>query len=478
MALGLSECCTIKRLTCISQNESTQQSAPKKTWASMFATPKPAATPKPTPKQGSQTAKATAQASDQSTMSGLKATIEQLDSTQAQGIDSVKDEADVVSRPTTGLDNSIDEAAVAATMIPPKDDLTEDNLEHLPDTSRPSLTETSASTVASSRDIGASTPSAGMPTQQSMQRTLPGGFATSAYRAAAAQGRSASFQRKIMEQQEAVVMPGNHAVDRTAVQFGSMGLNGDPDSVDVDEDREEAETRTQPPQHSPTLQPRAALPPAPRHQLSGDVNMQDGFPTAKQPGLISVAAHQQQQQQQPANAQQIQQSQQLQYGSNQNSSAVESQHMGQSATQNSAMYGHFGRYGQPQAQADVSAPTQKQYDPFSQQISHNGQFDGLQSHGHLSNQLQHNQSQVHYSSAPLDQASYYTSEYQRHPYQNYYGSSYGQQSAAAHQEAGLSQQRSTSGFGAALGDSGYPSSQSQQVSKVIRRIAVYLSLLI
>ena len=262
----------------------------------MFATPKPAQAPKPAPKQVLQMAEASAQASDQSNTSGSKATAEQLESMQAHVIDSIRDGADAASRPTTGLDSSIDEAAVAAVITPPKDDLTEDNLEHLPDTSRPALTETSASTVASSRDIGASTPSAGMPSQ----RTLPGGFATSAYRAAAAaQGRSASFQRKIMEQQEAVVMPSNHAVDRAAVQFGSMGLNGDPDSVDVDEDREEAETRTQPPQHSPTSQPRAALPPAPRHQLSGDMGVQDGFST-RQPGLISVAAHQQQQQQQPA----------------------------------------------------------------------------------------------------------------------------------------------------------------------------------
>jgi hypothetical protein len=60
-----------------------------------------------------------------------------------------------------------------------------------------------------------------------------------------------------MEQQEAVVMPGNHAVDRTAVQFGSMGLN----EADIDENREDTETRAQPPQHSPVA-PRASLPPS------------------------------------------------------------------------------------------------------------------------------------------------------------------------------------------------------------------------
>ena len=423
----------------------------------MFATPKPAPAPKPAPKQKPQASEPPAQELERSAGAESKSTNEDVDVAQPQGVDTAGDGLAAVDTP-------VDEAAVAATITPPKDDLTEDNLEHVPDTSRPKLTETSASTVASSRDIGAATPSGGM-SQQSIHRTLPGGFTTSAYRAAAAaQGRSASFQRKILEQQEAVVMPGNHAVDRTAVQFGSMGLNGDPDSVDVDEHREEAETRTQPPQHSPTSQPRAALPPAPRQQLSSDMGMQDGFPTAKQPGLISVAAHQQQP---AANAQQAQQSQQSQQHSlAQTSSAMESQYIGQPTAQSSTMYGHFGRYGQPHAQADIAAPTQKPYDPFSQQMSHSGQFDGLQSHGHLSSQAQHNQSQAHYSSAPLDQASYYTSEYQRNPYQNYYGSSYGQQSAAAHQEAGLSQQRSTSGFGAALAEPGYPSSQSQQVSYI------------
>jgi hypothetical protein len=70
----------------------------------------------------------------------------------------------------------------------------------------------------------------------------------------------------VMEQQEAVVMPGNHAVDRAAVQFGSMGLNGDAADVDIDENREEAETRAQPPQHSPVA-PRASLPPSTQAQV-------------------------------------------------------------------------------------------------------------------------------------------------------------------------------------------------------------------
>jgi len=105
---------------------------------------------------------------------------------------------------------------------PSKDQLTEDNVEHLPDTSHPPPTDTAASTI----DSNSATPSVVAQSQHApIGRSGLGGFATSAHRATAAP-RSASFQRRFMEQQEAVVMPGNHAIDRTAVQFGSMGLNG------------------------------------------------------------------------------------------------------------------------------------------------------------------------------------------------------------------------------------------------------------
>lgn len=132
----------------------------------------------------------------------------------------------------------------------PTDDLTEINLEQIPDVSVPAPTATAASTMGSAIDpaVAASvaTPS----------RVSSSAYPSSAVRQA---GRVPGFQRRVMEQQQAVVMPGNHAVDRAAVQFGSMGLNGD--AVDIDEHREEAETRAQPPQHSPVA-PRASLPPS------------------------------------------------------------------------------------------------------------------------------------------------------------------------------------------------------------------------
>ncbi|KAJ5683783.1 Ubiquitin system component Cue [Penicillium maclennaniae] len=117
------------------------------------------------------------------------------------------------------------------TAKPPADDLTETNLEQIPDVSAPAPTATAASTVGSTFDPAAAanaTPS----------RVTSSGLPSSALK----QGtRAPGFQRRVMEQQQAVVMPGNHAVDRAAVQFGSMGLNGDA--------------------HSPVA-PRASLPPS------------------------------------------------------------------------------------------------------------------------------------------------------------------------------------------------------------------------
>ncbi|KAJ5141294.1 hypothetical protein N7526_002289 [Penicillium atrosanguineum] len=186
-----------------------------------------------------------------------------------------------------------------ATAKPPAaDDLTEINLEQIPDVSAPAPTATAASTVGSAFDPAAAanaTPS----------RVASSGLPGSALK----QGtRAPGFQRRVMEQQQAVVMPGNHAVDRAAVQFGSMGLNGD--AVDIDENREQAETRAQPPQHSPVA-PRASLPPS--HQGVSETGA-----ARPAPGLPPVPQ----------------------------ASAAES-------------FTDFARYGEPQ----------KPFDPFTQQVS-------------------------------------------------------------------------------------------------------------
>ena len=135
--------------------------------------------------------------------------------------------------------------------------MTKNNLAQIPDVSPPAPTATAASTVGSALDANAAAAS-------TPARGAPGLYPTSAFKHSA---RGPGAQRRVMEQQEAVVMPGNHAVDRAAVQFGSMGLNGDAADVDIDENREDAETRAQPPQHSPVA-PRASLPPSTQPQAS------------------------------------------------------------------------------------------------------------------------------------------------------------------------------------------------------------------
>lgn len=337
-------------------------------------------------------------------------------------------------------------------ITPSKDELTESNVEQVLDTSGPPASATAASTLASTiasttdpRIAGDTVPA---PSSQQLSTSRPplGGYATSAYKAAGLTGRSASFQRKILEQQEAVVMPGKHALDRTAVQFGSMGLNGTVEDMDVDSDREEAETRAQPPQHSP-IAPRAALPPAPQHTLPSQPPVSESLPTSRQaPGLPSVSITQQPITQQPSQPLEVDQGQQQQ-------------------SQPSYSYNQFNRYP-PTGQQEASAPAQKAYEPFGQQAppAQTIPYDGYTNTSQASSQSQP-QAPVHsgsYSSAANDTSSYYTSDSQRNAYQNYYGN-YGQ-SQQSPQEAGASQQRIGSAFGTTLGDqaSHHAANQSQQ----------------
>ncbi|GAM90580.1 hypothetical protein ANO11243_086250 [Dothideomycetidae sp. 11243] len=294
--------------------------------------------------------------------------------------------------------------ASAEVLEAPHDKLTEHNLEHLPDTSIPPATQTVASTIGSDAP-GKATP-LGAGSQLPIGRPGVGGYASTAMRATGMTPRSASYQRRVMEQQEAVVLPGHNSIDRATVQFGSMGLNGD--AADVDEEREEPETRTQP-QQSPPGQPRASLPPA---AISAGAPSQDsytgqGMPTPKAaPGLP------------PANPQQGQQQQ----------------------------YGQYARYGQQ----DMHAPSQKSYDPFSHQTPSG--YDQYSSHNQGQSQQQ-------------DYSQYYGSEQQRNAYQNYYGGSYGQHQGQSQQESASSQQRAGNAVGSGQGESGYGATQGAQQSQ-------------
>ena len=405
-----------------------QSGPPKKTWAQMLSKP----TPVPPPQKPTQAAS--------------------LESTQPPPIEepptAAAAEQDELPIPPVAEEVQLDEDSeenpatedISIDLPPSKDQLTEDNVEHLPDSSHPPATDTAASTI----DSNSATPSVVPQSQQvPIGRSALGGFATSAHRATATP-RSASFQRRFMEQQEAVVMPGNHAIDRTAVQFGSMGLNGDVEP-DVDEDREDAETRTQPPQHSPPSQPRASLPPAPRQQpvMSAEPQLPESIQASKPaPGLQAT------QQQQPG----PQQSPSAQLGA---------QPVAQQASQTGQSYNQFGRFGQ-NVPSDTSAP-QKTYDPFGQQQSQLSTFDNFPAHSQAPGQSQQQSHLGSFSSGPNDYSSYYTSDQSRNAYQNYYGGAYGQQGGSSQQDAGASQQRTGSGFGASTGDASFPSSQPQQV---------------
>jgi hypothetical protein len=130
-------------------------------------------------------------------------------------------------------------------------------------------------------------------------------------------------------------------------------------------------------------------------------------------------------------------------------------------SQSNQRYDQFGRYGgQSGMQSEASAPPQKPYDPFGQQIpSQSNQYD------YPGQQGQQNQAQSQsgaFSSAPDNFSSQYLTSEQRSQYQNYYGS-YGQQGTQSQQEAGSAQQRTGSAFGSGPNDSAFSQSQQQQV---------------
>lgn len=184
----------------------------------------------------------------------------------------VKPEAEEKAEATPVVEQATPVAAPAtaepvATIAPSQDELTETNLEQVVDVSQPPATDTAASTAADSWDPRQSPPSAtatplsAAQQQHQAQKTATSGFAASALKATTERvaPRTPSFQRRVLQQEEAVRMPGNREVDRAAVQFGAFNLD---DDEDIDGEREEPETRAQPPADSPVAVPRTSLPPA------------------------------------------------------------------------------------------------------------------------------------------------------------------------------------------------------------------------
>ncbi|RVX68176.1 hypothetical protein B0A52_08684 [Exophiala mesophila] len=260
-----------------------------------------------------------------------------------------------------------------------QDELTEKNLGRLPDSSHPPPSATAASTVASTQD-----PLAAAESTKPVPRAGLSGYATTALKATGGVGRSASHGRKHIEQQEAVIMPGNLGIEKAAVQFGKLGIGAD--DVDVDEEREEPETRTQLPDDSPSA-PRASLPPS----LSESLQPAAVAPT-QAPGDIQAA---------PRHAPG------LPPASQQN----------QPNSQSPGAYTEQYRYGQGQ----------KPYDPFGQQVPSG------QAQEPFSNQVPHQPSASGSSTGPISQADY-SAYYGRDAY--YYG--YGQDAHRAGSAFGTS----------------------------------------
>ncbi|EAQ87798.1 hypothetical protein CHGG_04417 [Chaetomium globosum CBS 148.51] len=322
-------------------------------------------------------------------------------------------------------------------LVPSQDQLTETNLDKIKDDSNPPVTETAASEAADSWDPrGAAASATGTPLSASQQQ----------HRAAAAtkaSGRAPIHHpRRMLDQLEAVRMPGNRdQVDRAAVQFGAFSLNG-PIDDDVDGDREEPETRPQPPEDSPVTHPRTSLPPA------QPAPVPDVFP-AQKPAASQIPTG-------PAAAAPA-----APQGS---TPSIAQATVQPPATQNNQQFGRFG----PTASQDASSfPASKSFEPFGQQpavaSATQNQFEGgFQGQGQAA-QPPSQQPGGPLSSAPSEFSSYYTADAQNRF--NYYNQNFGQQQGAqGQQDAVPSQpQRSFSGYNAPQSESlsQYPQSGTQ-----------------
>ncbi|CAG7561535.1 unnamed protein product [Fusarium equiseti] len=310
---------------------------------------------------------------------------------------------------------------------PSKDELTESNLEQVVDESKPPPEGTVASTTADSwdpRQNPASVNATPISAAQQQHHAPPSGFAATAAKATAERTTrvpSHHHQRRVLDQEEAVRMPGNREVDRAAVQFGAFSLNGD---EDIDGDREEPETRAQPPADSPVTHPRTSLPPATQ------AGVPDSFAQKPAPAVAPIAA--------PT------------VPSAQSQAQAQAQTPGQVPASSAQQYGRFGQAG---AQDPMAA--QKPLDPFNQQSTPSSQppFDNFSSQ---TSQAQ--QPGGAFSSAPTDYASYYTAnQSDRNPY-NYYGQQFGQQGGQG--PDATASQRPFGAYGASQADnlSQYPQS--------------------
>lgn len=285
------------------------------------------------------------------------------------------------------------------TLPPPKDELTEQNLEQaagLPGTSTPI--------------------SASQQQHQNAAKALGGsGYAASAIKATDRTAvRTPSYSRRILDQEEAVRMPANRDVD-LSMKFGALSFTGAADD-DVDGEREEPETRTQPPDESPVAHPRASLPPV------------DAFAAApKQPAAASAL---------PTPA-----------------AAAPAAAPTQPAAQQYGRFGQTGAQDAPFGQKPYEAAYGQQSQPQAAAAQQYDNYQGIPATSQATSQ----QAPPAFSSAPTEYSQYFTSEQNRAPYNNYY-QGYGQ--AAQGQDA--QNQRSYSGYPLNDSLSQYPQSNNSR----------------
>ncbi|KAI1306821.1 hypothetical protein F5Y03DRAFT_128700 [Xylaria venustula] len=323
---------------------------------------------------------------------------------------------------------------------PSEDDLTKVNLDLLPDESHPPATATAASTAADSWDTrqlaqpnAAVTPLSASQVQHQAGRPAASGYAATALKATERPApRTPSYQRRLLEQEEAVRMPGNREVDRTAVQFGAFSLNEAED--DIDGDREDPETRTQPPAESPAA-PRASLPP-----IAQPASVPDSFPSAQKPTASQSQAP----------------------GAAVTPVAPPTGPASSAAQPPQAPSGNqpYGRFPQATSHEPAGFP-QKPYDTFGQQpTSTSASFDSFPA---TTTQAPGPQASAAYSSGPTDYSSYYTADQQsRNTYGGYYN--YGQQQGGQNHGEPNASSRPFAAYNASQSDnlSQYPQSGAQQ----------------
>lgn len=242
-----------------------------KTWASML---RQSTVPKAAPKPKEAPALETAEPVQPATA------VEPAEPEPAPTHEPEEESTPVVEQATTAP-VAIIEPEVA--LSPSHDELTKTNLEQVADVSKPPATHTAASTTADSWDprqnpVSATATPLSAAQQQHQAQRATSGFAASAIKAAAERTvRTPTYQRRVLDQEEAVRMPGNREVDRAAVQFGAFNLGGGDE--DIDGDREEPETRTQPPADSPVSHPRASLPPVAQPTAVHEQKAASGLPS-------------------------------------------------------------------------------------------------------------------------------------------------------------------------------------------------------